>query len=78
VGVVKRTLVKRLRRKVMGGLVDIRIYSDGRVRGRCNHPSNDPEIEMAMAGRFIRVSRELFLSLGIEPIVDLGKWRSDP
>lgn len=74
----KRTLVKRMRRKLWGGLVDVRVYSDGTVRARCDHPSDDPEIEMAMAGRFIRVYRELFLSLGIEPVVDLGKWRSDP
>lgn len=75
----QKRLVKRVRRRVMGGRMDMRVYSDGSVRARMDHPSNDPEIEMAMAGRFYRVAREAFASVGLgEPILGPISWRNDP
>lgn len=72
-------LIKRMRRKVMGGLVTVRVYDDGTAKIRCDHPSNDPEIELQMVGRFIKGVRRARAELGIgEPDIDIGRWRSDP
>lgn len=72
---MKRTLVKRIRRKAMGGTFDVRLYSDNTMRVRCDHPSNDPEIEMAMAGRVLRLAREHFgTGVRMGPVA----WRDDP
>ena len=74
-----KRLVKRTRRRVMGGLIDIRVYSDGSMRARCNHPSNDPEVECAMAGRVLRVAREVYAANGLgDPIFGPMAWRDDP
>ena len=71
--------IKRVRRKVMGGLVDMRIYQDGSMLARCDHPSNDPEIEMAMAGRVLAVAREVFAAHGLQPpIMRPVVWKDDP
>ena len=71
----RKRLVKRMRRRLWGGTVDIRLYSDNTIRARCDHPSNDPEIEMAMAGRVLNRAREVY-----GPDVRFGPmtWRDDP
>jgi hypothetical protein len=49
------------------------------MRCRLDHPSNDPEIEMAMAGRLLRVAREVFAKNGLgEVIMHPVAWRDDP
>lgn len=49
----RRKLVKRVQRKAMGGTVYARVYDDGSVRIRTDHPSNDPAVEIAMAAAAI-------------------------
>jgi len=61
------------------GRYDMRIYSDGSMHVRFDHPSNDPEIEMAMAGAAIRLMRRIFADLGFAvPIFGPMTWRDDP
>lgn len=75
----RKRLVIRSRRRVMGGLIDIRVYADGSLRARCDHPSNDPEIECAMAGRVLRVAREVYRARGLAAPTALPMvWRDDP
>lgn len=72
-------LVKRVRRQLMGGRYDMRIYDDGHIRARFDHLSNDPEIEMAMGGRLLKVARAVFAEHGLpEPILGPVTWRDDP
>ena len=75
---MSKTLVKRMRRKAMGGRIDMRIYSDGSMHVRCDHPSNDPEVELAMGGRVIKLARKAFADLGLEVKVGPMRWRDDP
>ena len=71
--------ILRTRRRLWGGLVDIRIYPDGSMRTRCDHPTNDPEIEMAMAGHVLRVAREVFVKHGLPaPVMRPVTWNDDP
>jgi hypothetical protein len=49
------------------------------MRARCDHPSNDPEVEMAMAGAVLRVAREAFARAGLPmPVMQPVTWRDDP
>lgn len=73
-----RKLVKRIRRRMWGGLATIRVYDDGSARMRFDHPSDDPEIEMAMAGHAIRLAREIFQREGLPLNLGPMTWRSDP
>lgn len=68
-------LVKRMRRRMWGGTVDIRLFDDNTIKARCDHPSNDPTIEFAMAGRVLKVAREVFgPDVKMQPVT----WRDDP
>lgn len=72
---MSRAMVRRIRRKMWGGRFDMRIYNDGHMRVRFDHPSNDPEVELAMAGAAIRLIHEKVGDLvAVGPIV----WRDDP
>lgn len=74
-------LLKRTRRRLMGGVADIRVLQEPNgfiVRARCDHPSNDPEIEMAMAGRVVSRFRSVFKDAGLEVIIGPTSWRDDP
>ncbi len=74
-----RRVVLRTRRKVLGGRMDMRVYSDGSMRCRLDHPSNDPAAEMAMAGVIYSRIREVFRNLGMElPTLGPVTWRDDP
>jgi hypothetical protein len=76
---IRSKLMKRVRRRMMGGRVDIRIYANGTCRFRVDHPSNDPEIEFAMAGRLYRLAREAFAQVGLdEAVLRPITWRDDP
>ncbi len=73
------TLVKRIRRKAMGGRYEVRIYDTGRVRIRVDHPSNSPEIEFAMAGRLYAIARDVFAAHGVgAPVISDVRWQDDP
>lgn len=75
----RKKLYRRIRRKLCGGTMDMRIYTDGTMRARLDHPSNDPEIEMAMAGRLLRECRAYFEAQGLpEPVMEPIAWRDDP
>lgn len=57
----------------------MRIFADGSMRARCDHPSNDPEIEFAMVGRVYGLARDVFKRHGRgEPILGAMTWRDDP
>ena len=71
-------LVKRIRRRMWGGKWECRIYDNNTVRIKVDHPSNDPEVEMAMAGASIRLARETFASYGLGIKVGPVQWRDDP
>ena len=74
-------LLKRSRRRLWGGVVDIRVLQgDGGliVRVRSDHPSNDPEVEMAMAGRVVSRFRSVFKDAGLEVVIGPMQWRDDP
>ena len=75
----RRKLVRRVRRRcVWGGRYDLRVYDDGTARIRVDHPSNDPEVELAIAGATMKVARQVFADAGMR--VDFGPitWRDDP
>ena len=71
-------LVKRYQRKLYGGTVYIRLYEDGRVRVRTDHPSNDAATELAMAAAVLGPLTDSFRAYGIEPELGPVTWRSDP
>jgi len=78
---VKPKLYKRVRRKLPNnnGKAEFRIYEDGSVRVRVDHPSNDPGIEIMLAGMILHDFRIAGEALGIVlkpsgPLV----WKDDP
>ena len=74
-----KTLYRRVRRKFMGGRMEVRIYTDGSMRVHVDHPSNDPEIEMAMAGRIYGWARQKFAEEGLPPpVIGPVRWNDDP
>jgi hypothetical protein len=74
-----RRLVKRMQRKAMGGTVYARVYHDGSVRVRTDHPSNDPAIEIAMAAVMFRALQTTFQASGLDlRIAGPLHWRDDP
>ena len=76
---MSRKLIKRFQRKALGGMVFGRIYDNGTVRIRTDHPSNDPAIEIAMAAVIIGVVREKGREVGVDYRVSGPlHWRDDP
>ena len=75
---MSKTLAKRYRRKLWGGRVDARIYTDGSVRFRVDHPSNDPAIELAMGGAVLSMARDIYAKLEIPFEVGAIRWNDDP
>jgi hypothetical protein len=74
-----RRLVKRIQRKAMGGMVYGRVYSNGDVRIRTDHPSNDPAVEMAMAAYVIGLVRAFGKEKGVEfRVSGPMHWHDDP
>ena len=71
-------LLKRYQRKLYGGTVYLRLYEDGRVRVRTDHPSNDAATELMMAAAVIGSLGDVMRSHGIEPQLGPITWRSDP
>ena len=74
----KRRLIKRQQRSFWGGKVFIRYYSDGSIRVRCDHPSDDPGVEIAMAGATISILRNAMAGVGLDPTIGPLRWKSDP
>lgn len=72
-----RKLVRRVRRKMWGGRLEMRIYDDATCRIRVDHPSNDPAIEMAMIGEVASLARSRFKDLGYELTIGPAQWRDD-
>ena len=62
--------VRRIRRKMLGAKVEVRLYEDGSMRLRVDHPSNDPGLEIAIAGSLIS-------TLGARPSGPMT-WKDDP
>jgi hypothetical protein len=56
----------------------MRFYADGSARVHTNHPSNDPEIELAMGGRAFKVIREAYKNVGFTAAAGPIVWRDDP
>jgi hypothetical protein len=75
-----RKLVKRMQRKALGGMVYARLYDDGTVRVRVDHPSDDPAVEIAMTASVIRALQETYRNHGLPAPKLAGPltWRSDP
>ncbi len=71
-------LVRRWERKMDGGVVHIRLYDDGHVRVRTDHPTNDAAIEIAMAAKVIAALTDSMQAFGVEPQLGPLQWRSDP
>ena len=67
--------MKRVRRKILGAAVEIRVRKDGTIRLKVDHPSNDPGTETMIAG---------LVMYAIQAISDLDWkpgslfWRDDP
>lgn len=72
------TLVKRMQRKVLGGTAYVRIYSDGSMRLRFDHPSNSLAVETAMAGLLVETMQAAGRVHGIELTPGCMAWRDDP
>ena len=70
--------VKRMQRKLWGGTVYFRFYSDGRIRVRADHPSNDPATEMMMAAAAVAVVTDAHDGLGLRTEVGPLTWHDDP
>ena len=62
----------------MGGLVEIRVYSDGTARVRVDHPSNDPAVEFAMLGIVFSLQRQAYAAAGIPFRPGPMRWHDDP
>lgn len=75
---MSRQLVKRIQRKAMGGMVYVRIYDDGSIRARTDHPSNDPEVELEMLERLLHPIIEGFRQLGSAAQISHIAWNDDP
>ena len=73
-------LVRRWRRRVDAARIELRLYSDGRMRLRVDDPSNDPGTEIELAGRIIRNIRVVCEAAGWGTPVLAGPliWRDDP
>jgi hypothetical protein len=73
-------LAKRIRRRLYGAKFEFRIYEDGSVRCRVDHPSNDPGTEMALLGIVVAGLGKTFDALGIGPLRPTGPmtWKDDP
>jgi len=74
----KRTLSRRIRRQAMGGRFDLRVYDDGTMHIRLDHPSNDPGTELAMVAASLRIARRIFADAGLGLNIGPITWRDDP
>ena len=67
-----------MQRKAMGGMVYARVYDDGTVRVRTDHPSNDPAVEIAMTAVVIGALQESYRAHGMTMrIAGPLTWRDD-
>lgn len=73
-------LYKRIRRHLLGAKVEFRMYEDGAIRIRVDHPSNDPGFEIALGGLILQQLAKNWNAAGLGPLRLAGPihWNDDP
>lgn len=76
---MRKKLHKRIRRKRFGANVDVRIYEDGTLRIRVDHPSDDPGVEIGIVRQILEAMNRAGKDSGMKYETDgTFIWKSDP